>query len=145
MKLEKILLVSLLCMFFSCRNKFTYYLKETNFTFCVEEKDTEDVIIFGKGDSVFFKSLHGQYCCQNFHVCDSSKTIYLDDFDYYRIVHKNYNFVVMEFMKDGENLPTVRLPKNCYDFYGSCDQGRYTFFVFKDSTKLRYLEPLEWK
>ena len=40
--------------------------------------------------------------------------------DSYRIVHKNYNFVVMEFMKDGEILPTVRLPKNCYDFYEMC-------------------------
>lgn len=65
-KINVMLVISIVLMFVSCRHKYTYCLKNTNFSFTIENNDSEDVLVFGKEDSVFLMSLHGQYCTQVF-------------------------------------------------------------------------------
>lgn len=50
------------------RSHFTYYLKERNYTFSVEEKDKETILVLGEGDSIFFNSRRGQYLGVEFYL-----------------------------------------------------------------------------
>ena len=144
-KINVMLVISIVLMFVSCRHKYTYCLKNTNFSFTIENNDSEDVLVFGKEDSVFLMSLHGQYCTQGFFWRDSTNIIYLDaDFSFKRIVKKNYDFVIVKYDIESQDYPQIKNIDSYYSFCGNCDQGSYTFNVFKKGTFIQCLEPREW-
>ena len=75
------------------RSHFTYYLKERNYTFSVEEKDKETILGLGEGDSIFFNSRRGQYLGVEVYLNDTSDIVYLPaHFSYHRIVKKNFKY-----------------------------------------------------
>lgn len=146
MKIIKIMfVVFVVLIFISCKHKYSYRLNKSNFSFTIEEKDSEDVLVFGKKDSVFFKPLHGQYCSKSFFWRAGGKTIYLgEDFSFKRIVKKNYDFIVAKFVIDSLIHPQIKNIDYCYSFWGNCDQGRYEFNVFRHHVFVQCLKPKEW-
>lgn len=144
-KVNVMLVISVVFIFASCRHKYTYRLKKSNFSFTIEENDSEDVLVFGKEDSVFFNSLHGQYCSKAFFWRDGTKMIYLgEDFSFKRIVKKNYDFIVVKYVIDSLIHPQIKNIDSYYSFWGNCDQGRYEFNVFRHHVFFQCLKPKEW-
>lgn len=92
-KIKLYLAVWVTLLLVSCgRSHFTYYLKERNYTFSVEERDKETILVLGEGDSIFFNSRRGQYLGVEFYLNDTSNIVYLPpDFSFHRIVKKNLN------------------------------------------------------
>ena len=135
-----------MCRRHSC--VYTYYCKGIDYTFSVLEKDTCNVIVFGKGDSVFYASpLYGDYLGIEFYLSVDSNIVYLGPHFpvIYNIVENNYKIMSTKIdINRGKHYVPYR-NSAYWGFYGGCDQGSYTFAVFHNSQFIEGLEPLEWK
>lgn len=138
--------ISLLC---SCSysNVHSYYSKDCNLNFTIEERGNEDVLIIEKSDSIFFKPQHGHYLGICFYVLDSLKEVYIGPyFNVIRHSEKNYKIKYIDKSFKGLEVNYPLLGNNFWGFQGGCDQGNYTFSVYHDSAYISpSLEPLEWK
>lgn len=147
-KLYLVVWVTLLLV--SCgRSHFTYYLKERNYTFSVEEKDKETILVLGEGDSIFFNSRRGQYLGVEFYLNDTSNIVYLPpDFSFHRIVKKNFKYKqIHKTVIIKRVIPIYPEVKTHYfGFYGGSERGgHHTFDVSYNDKYIGSLEPLEWK
>lgn len=130
------------------RSHFTYYLKERNYTFSVEEKEKETILVLGEGDSIFFNSRRGQYIGVEFYLNDTSNIVYLSpNFSFHRIVKKNFKYkLIHKTILINRVIPIYPEVKTHYfGFYGESDQGHHTFGVSYNDKYIGSLEPLEWK
>lgn len=128
---------------------YTYNLREIDFKFQVLEKDTCDVLIFGKGDSVFYSHpLNGTYLGIEFFLSVDSNIIYLGPYfpiKYHQTENK-YDIKIITRNTDGsDSYEPYKNNEKYWGFFGGCDQGRYTFGVMRNKRFYRSLEPLEWK
>lgn len=124
----------------------TYYCKDCDIHFSIEEKGQEDVLIIENYDSIFFRPAHGNYLGICFYITDSLKNIYIgQNFHVSHYSEKNYKIKFIAKDHEGLDVDYPPLGKNFWGFEGGCDQGNYTFGVFHDSKYiLPSLEPLEW-
>ena len=147
MKLPPLTRLSLLLV--GCgRSHFTYYLKERNYTFSVEEKEKETILVLGEGDSIFFNSRRGQYLGIEFYLNDTSNIVYLPpDFSFHRIVKKNFKYKQIHKTVIINRFPIYPEVKTHYfGFYGCRERGgHHTFDVSYNDKYIGNLEPLEWK
>lgn len=131
-----------LLLFMSCKsNVHTYNFKQLNFSFSMEEKEKEDILVIEKTDSIFFPNYDGQYTSVVFYLSEKSDSILLDSItasEMHRYVKNKYKICILTQEKQNSY--------NYWKFIGGCDQGRYTFSVFHNNKWLGpSLEPLEWK
>lgn len=128
--------------------KYTYYFKETNFTFQILEKNKYDVLILGDCDSIYFQApYYGEYLGIDFFVSKDSNIVYLGPGfpTIYNKVNKKYKLKSIKQTLEEEDPCAQYTNVDYWYFCGGCDQGRYTFTVMRGKKVYGSLEPLEWK
>ncbi len=150
-------IMTILIIFFSidsivmCRRHsgvYTYYCKDIDYTFMVLEKGASDVLVFGKGDSVFYAPpLHGDYLGIEFYLSVDSNTVYLGPHfpKIYNIVENRFKIIPIKLELSRKNHYEPYCSSGYWEFCGGCDQGSYTFAASHNSQFIEGLEPLEWK